>query len=64
MLFPARTYRVDHTVVVGANVLDVRPLVHHDAEIGQTRVARDSGLSYHEHNGQTNTFDEKGLLDE
>jgi len=44
------------------NVFDAQPLVHHQANIRQARVARDSGLQYYEYDAGTNEFVAKSLL--
>ena len=44
------------------NVFDALPLVHHEAKIEQTRIAKDSGLQYYEYDPSTNEFALKSLL--
>jgi hypothetical protein len=45
-------------------VFDALPLVHHRADVRQTRVAKDSGLQYYEYDAETNQFVVKSLLPE
>jgi hypothetical protein len=44
------------------NVFDPQPLVHHQANIRQTRVARDSGLQYYEYDVGANEYVIRSLL--
>ena len=45
------------------NVFDALPLVHHNAKIQQTRVAKDSGLLYYEYDEKVNEFRLRSLLE-
>lgn len=51
------------TVWDGDNVFDALPLVHHQANIRQTRVAKDSGLKYYEYDAGRNEFAVKSFLE-
>lgn len=48
----------------GDFVLDALPVVHHDASIETTAIARDIGLSYYQYDEATNSFEERSLLPE